>query len=329
VQAALDEMVALKLEPQKNAADKELFQHFRSTGYPTLLFLTPEGEELDRFDDFMPPDDFLATIDRIKKGDTFAARLARLDEDPGNFALLELVYEGLMVRYDFPQVFSRIAAFRAANPDLEPDPSTSLLQKTYMRQHSWLYRGAGSFYRNDWEGEIPEIREPLAAPSLMELLEENLPEMPRADQAERLRQARSDDAAMILEMTAGLDLPPDLLFANADFAFDNGLYELATSLYNEWFDTAEDPHPGDLNQAAWNLYLCRRDLVQAITIARAAYALDSGPSVADTLAQLLYVTGAAAAEAEGEEAEGYAEVVKRMEAGEDMVDRPQFDTYPD
>jgi thioredoxin-related protein len=73
VQAALDEMVALKLEPQKNAADKELFQHFRSTGYPTLLFLTPEGEELDRFDDFMPPDDFLATIDRIKKGDTFAA----------------------------------------------------------------------------------------------------------------------------------------------------------------------------------------------------------------------------------------------------------------
>jgi hypothetical protein len=79
--------------------------------------------------------------------------------------------------------------------------------------------------------------------------------------------------------------------------------------------------------------------VQAITIARAAYALDSGPSVADTLAQLLYVTGAvgeaieiehkAAAEAEGEEAEGYAAVVKRMKAGEDMVDRPRFDTYPE
>jgi hypothetical protein len=70
-----------------------------------------------------------------------------------------------------------------------------------------------------------------------------------------------------------------------------------------------------------------------------AYALDSGPSVADTLGQLLYVTGAvdeaveieqkAAAEADGEEAKGYAEVVKRMEAGEDMVDRPRFDTYPE
>ena len=327
-------MVALKLEPAKNVDDLELYRHFRARGFPTLLFLAPDGAELDRFDDFMPPDDFLATINRIKEGDTFATRLARLDEDAGNFALLELVYEGLMVREDFPQVFARIAAFRAANPDLEPDPSTGLLQKTYMRQHSWLYWGAGSSYRNNWEGEIPEIQEPLAAPSLMALLEENLPEMPKTEQAERIRQARSDDAAMILEMTAGLDLPPDLLFANAGFAFDNGLCDLAAGFYNEWFDAVEGPHPGNLNQAAWNLYLCRRDLEQAITIVRAAYALDSGPSVADTLAQLLYVTGSIDEAIEIEqkaaaEDEEYAEVVKRMKAGEDMIRRPPFDSYPE
>jgi hypothetical protein len=74
-------------------------------------------------------------------------------------------------------------------------------------------------------------------------------------------------------------------------------------------------------------------------MARAAYALDSGPSVADTLAQLLYVTGAAdeaieierraAAEAEGSRAKGYAEVVERMVAGLDLVDRPSFEEYPD
>ena len=106
-----------------------------------------------------------------------------------------------------------------------------------------------------------------------------------------------------------------------------------------WFDTVQDPHPGDLNQAAWNLFLSRRDLEQAITIARAAYALDSGPSVADTLAQLLYVVGEveaaieieqkAAAEAEGKEAEGYTAVVERMKAGEDMIDKPRFEAYPD
>jgi len=332
-------MVVLKLEPQKSAADKELFERFRSTGYPTLLFLPANGEELDRFGDFMPADEFLAAIDRIEAGDTFSARLARLDENPGSFELLELVYEGLMVREDFPEIFSRITAFQWANPDLDPDPSVPLLQDSLMHQHSWLYRGAGSFYRNDWEGEIPEIKEPLAAPSFMVLLEENLPEMPRADQTDRLRQARSDDAGMILEMMAGEDLPPDLLFSNAGFAFDNGHYELAVSLYNSWFDTVQDPHPGNLNQAAWNLFLSRRDLEQALAMARAAYALDSGPSVADTLAQLLYVVGEvdaaieiekkAAAEAEGTEAEGYAEVVERMKAGEDMVDRPRFDTYPE
>jgi hypothetical protein len=156
-------MVALKLEPQKKDADKELFERFRSTGYPTLLFLTPDGEELDRFGDFMSPDDFLAAIDRIKEGDTFFARLSRLDENPGSFELLELVHEGLMVREDFPGIFSRISAFQAANPDLEPDPSVLLLQSSLMYQHSWLYNGAGMFYRNDWEDEIPEIEEPLAA----------------------------------------------------------------------------------------------------------------------------------------------------------------------
>jgi hypothetical protein len=326
-------MVALKLEPQKNAAHRELFARFRSTSYPTLLFLTADGVELDRFDDFMPPDEFLATIDRIKKGDTFAARLARLDEDPGNFTLLELVHRGLMVRLDFPEVFSRVAAFQAANPDLDPDPSIPLLQETSMRQHSWLYGGAKVAYRNDWEAEAPEIREPLAAPALMALLHE-LPEMPKTEQAERLRQARSDDAATILEMMAGEEMPPDQLFSNAEFAFDNGHYDLAVDLYKKWFDTVQDPHPGNLNQAAWNLFLCRRELEHAITIARAAYALDSGPSVADTLAQLLYVTGSVdqAVELEQQAAaedEGYVEVVKRMQLGEDMVDRPQFDTYPD
>jgi tetratricopeptide (TPR) repeat protein len=116
--------------------------------------------------------------------------------------------------------------------------------------------------------------------------------MTRVEQATRLRQARFDDAGVILEMLADQDLPPARLFSNAGFAFDNGHYDSVVNLYKKWFETVEEPHPGNLNQAAWNLFLSRLDLEQAITIVRAAYALDSGPSVADTLAQLLYVTGA-------------------------------------
>jgi tetratricopeptide (TPR) repeat protein len=339
VQAALDALVALKLEPEKNAEDLELYEHYRSYGYPTILFATADGEELDRFGDFMPAKEFLATIDRIKAGDTFAARLARLDQDPGSFKLLEPVYDGLMVRGDFAGVFSRIDAFRVESPELHPDPSMPLLQRALMSQHGWLYRGAARLYRNDWEDEIPEIEEPRAGPSLMGLLEESFTEMPKTVQAERLRKACVDDAATILEMTADQDLPPDRLFANAEFAFENGLYDLAADLYTRWFEAVQDPHPGNLNQAAWNLFLSGRDIEQAIAIARAAYALDTGPSVADTLAQLLYVNGEvnkaieierrAAAEAERGDAEGYAAVVALMEAGEEMVDRPDFDTYPD
>jgi len=337
VQAALDAMVALKLEPEKNAEDMELFKRYRSAGYPTLLFATADGEELDRLGDFLSADEFLAVIERIKAGDTHAARLARLDQNPGSFELFEPVYEGLMVREDFSQIYSQVAAFQRANPDLDPDPSMPLLQKTYMRQHDWLYGGAARVFHNNWEG-IPEIEAPLAAPSLMALLEESPAEMPHADQAERLRNARADDAVMILGMMAGDELSSHLLFSNANFAFDNGRYDLAVDLYEKWFDKVESPHPGDVNLAAWNLFLCRRDLDQAIAMARFAYSLDNGPGVADTLAQLLYSTGEveqaieierkAAAEAGGGEAEGYAAVVARMEAGEDMVDQPDFETYP-
>ena len=260
MQAALDQMVALKLEPERNSDDLGLFRHYRCNGYPTLLFLNAEGAELDRFGDFMPPHELLSAIERIRKGDTFFARLARLDENPANFEVLQLVHDGLMVREDFPQIYARIAAFQAANPDLHPDPSVPLLQETLMYQHSWLYGGAGRFYRNNWEDEIPEIGEPLAAPSLMALLENSLPGMPKTEQAERLRQARFDDAGVILELRSAGDLTPDQLFSNADFAFDNGHYDLAASLYTAWFDAVEEPSPGDLNHAAWSLFLCRRDL---------------------------------------------------------------------
>lgn len=327
-------MVALRLEPEKNTAHQSLYERFHATGFPTLLFLTSDGEELDRFGDFMAPDAFLASIDRIKKGDTFFSRCARLDQTPGDFELLELVHEGLMVRMDFPEIFARISAFQAANPDLDPDPSVPLLQDSLMYQHSRLYRGAGYFYRNAWEEDFPDIEEPLAAPSLMTLLEEKLPEMPTTEQAERLRQARFDDAGEILAIMADHDLSPDLLFSNARFAFDNGHYGAAVDLYKKWFETVEEPHPGDLNLAAWNLFLCRRELEQAITIVRAAYALDSGPSVADTLAQLLYITGAVDAAIEIEEKaaaedEAYAEVVERMKAGKELIDKPDFESYPE
>jgi tetratricopeptide (TPR) repeat protein len=339
VQAALEAMVALKLEPEKNAKDMELFRRYRSAGYPTLLVATADVEELDRLGDFVPAGDFLAFVDRVKAGDTFTARLANLDQSPGSFELLKPVYEGLMVRENFPEVYSRISAFQTANPDVVPDPSVPLLQDALMYQHSWLYGGAARFYRNDWEDEIPEIEVPRAGPSLMGLLEASLTAMPKTMQAELLRKARADDARTILGMMVDHDMPPDRLFSNAEFAFDNGFYDLAADLYTRWFHTVQDPHPGNLNQAAWNLFLARRDVEQAIAIARAAYALDSGPGVADTLAQLLYVTGKvnqaieietdAAAEAEGTAAKEYAEVVARMKAGEEMIDRPRFDSYPD
>ena len=73
-------------------------------------------------------------------------------------------------------------------------------------------------------------------------------------------------------------------------------------------------------------------------MAHQAYRLDPSTDIADTLARLLYVTGdrPRAIELERFAAQGandvdeafFSEGLKRMEAGQDLGDRPAFDSYP-
>jgi hypothetical protein len=158
------------------------------------------------------------------------------------------------------------------------------------------------------------------------------------EQAAILRQARHDDAADLLEIP-DLEGGPATLLDVADFAFRNGHYDLAAELYVSWNRTSgKDGDPEVLNDVAWRLYLSGRELEAAIDIAQRSFTARPEPEVADTLARLLYVTGAveeavaleerAAREAEGSRSETYSRVAQRMEAGEPLDDEPNFESYP-
>lgn len=329
--------MAVKLAPSKDEKAEELRKEYGVPGYPTMILTDAEGNELDRLTGFFPPQDLLGEIQRIESGDTFAACLERLDADPGDAALLERAIDGLLARYDLQSAFQRLEAFSAVDQDIEDDPTARCLVDLMTIEHSSLYRKVGRQYQNDWQDPV-DVSQSRSTPALRELMGAGLSEMESEEQAESLREARQSDAVLILHILEP-DLAPDEAYDAAFFAYRNGHYDVAAELYRQWYQ-AEDPArtADQLNGAAWSLYLARVDLDFAMEMAREAYAEDSSPGIADTLAQLLYVSGAieeaieieslAAEAVEGKSAEIFAEIVETMKAGGEMTDKPEFETYP-
>jgi thiol:disulfide interchange protein len=63
VSARLAKMAATKVDAEKGDGP-ELARRFRVSGFPTVLFLAPDGTEISRIEGYVPATEFLAEIDR-------------------------------------------------------------------------------------------------------------------------------------------------------------------------------------------------------------------------------------------------------------------------
>jgi len=336
VRRELEQIVSLRRNAEKEGAG--LADSFEVDSYPTMVFLDPDGNEMDRILGYLPPDKFLSRIERIRTGDTFLACLRQLEKDPGDVEAIERSVGGLLERSDPEGAIRRIEAFHQATGGDELDLCRKLMFAARGELHARVYQRAAKLYRSGWDRSF-DVPDTAGTAHLHTLLSEGLTQLPDDDQAELLRQARHDDAADLLEI-------PDLeagsrhnLLEVADFAFRNGHYDFAADLYVRWYESeAENSQAEVLNDVAWRLYLSGREIERAIDIAQRSFAAESEPETADTLARLLYVTGAvaeavaleerAAREAEGSRSETYSWVAQRMEAGEPLEDEPTFESYP-
>jgi thioredoxin-related protein len=336
VKRELGRFVSLRRNAEKEGAG--LADRFEVDSYPTIVFLDPEGNEMDRILGYLPPDKFLSRVERIRAGDTFLACLRQLEEDPGDVGAIERSVGGLLERSDPEGAIRRIEEFHQATQGNELALCRKLMFTARGELHARVYQRAAKLYRTGWDRSF-DVPDTAGTSHLHALLAEGLTELRDNDQADLLRQARHDDAADLLEI-------PDLEAASsqnlldvADFAFRNGHYDLAADLYLRWSDSeAEDAQAEVLSDIAWRLYLSGRKLETAIDIAQRSYKAEPEPETADTLARLLYVTGAvaeavaleerAAREAEGSRSETYTWVAQRMDAGEPLDDQPTFESYP-
>ena len=103
-----------------NAESKQgntLFEHYQGTGYPLIIFIDSNNNELDRLYGYYPPDDFILKLENISKGintypdllgkyklgDTSAEtmfKLALKTTDRGNDSLATILYENVIIHKD-------------------------------------------------------------------------------------------------------------------------------------------------------------------------------------------------------------------------------------
>lgn len=336
VRSELARTVNLKLDAEGDGA--ELAARFGVDSYPTIVFLDFDGREVDRILGYLPPDSFLRRVQRVRSGDTFLACLRELDEDPGNVEVIERTVNGLLERSDPEGAISRIEAFHRATGGDRIDLCRPLMFAARSELHSRVYQRAGALYRRGWDLGF-EVPDTAGTGRLHALLENGLSERPADQQAELLRSSRYEDAGTLLEIPDVGATTPEGLLEIADFAYRNGHYEFAGSLYRKWFsERGEGAGIDTLNDAAWRLYQAGVELETASAMAHDAFARSADPEIVDTLARILYVTGrpeeaialetTAAERAEGSRRDTFYGIAEMMAAGEPLGDRPAFESYP-
>lgn len=335
VRKEMAQLIAIQLDGEKEG--KEAAQALEIELYPTVVFLDSSGEEVERTEGYLPPEKFLNEIRRVRKGDTLHACLEELAEDPANADAIRRVVEGLLERSDPEGAMAKIKNFHAQEGHDHP-VCRRLMFLAGRDLHYRSYLRAAKLYRGGWKTTI-EVPPMPGSKQLSELINDGLPGFESEVQASLMRKARFSDAGELLAMADLETAAGDDLYGAAVFAFRGGHYELAANLYRRWFADPEARQDADvLNRAAWQLYLAREDLETAIAMADTAYDLDPSADISDTLARLRYLSGdtqsaidlvlEAAGKSDGEQAEDYRRAAEMMKAGDDLGDRPAFETYP-
>lgn len=322
--------VPLKLNAGKDG--KEIAERYSLRGVPTMVFVDADGNEVDRLVGYLPPDEMVAQLKRIGSGDTFAACLKKLDSGPVSVELVRRVARGHLDRSDAGRAIELLTRDEAAQ---DPACRRLLFQARAGLHRSAYARAARALVLG--RGEPPEVEDQPGLRHLLALLGEPAGERTPEEWSGLLREARRADCSELLD-TVGQAQGSKVLLEVADVAMAGGLYDRAAGYLSAWWkEHGAGADAAELNQAAWNLYLMRRELPMALEMAERAHAADPDPSVADTLARLLYVNGQvdraveverdAAAASSGQQKTEFEEAVRAMRAGEELEDRPPFERF--
>lgn len=80
-------LTAVKMNADSSAV-KELIEHYKISGFPTILIVNADSTEIDRIIGYLPPESFVNEIQRIQRGEnTIADYIKKTTENPNDFNL--------------------------------------------------------------------------------------------------------------------------------------------------------------------------------------------------------------------------------------------------
>lgn len=120
VSDALGNAITVRIDGEKGEGP-ELVKRYHVVGYPTILFLAPDGQEIDRIFGFLEAEAFKATATDYRQGrQTIAALEKKLADNPRDHALRYEVVRRKVIRGELDD------ALALARPIFDDDPDNEL-----------------------------------------------------------------------------------------------------------------------------------------------------------------------------------------------------------
>lgn len=128
------EMVFVKVDADKDTLDT---RKYGISGYPTIVLMKPDGEEIDRIYGYLPLPDFINQINLYLEGkETLQDFLARLADNPNdlevNFTLAE--------KYEARSQYEKSASFYSKVLELDPQDEAGKSDQALMSLGFSYYR---------------------------------------------------------------------------------------------------------------------------------------------------------------------------------------------
>jgi thioredoxin-like negative regulator of GroEL len=145
VGAAARPYLALRIDAEKGEGPA-VYKRYHVTGYPTLLFLTPEGEEIDRVFGSVPPDELVRALDGFRAAKGTLADLSDALAAAGAKADVAMIYE---VGYRHALRGETPAAEKLLGrvEKMDPDNAAGWASKSLYALAAWLYNPSEDWAR--------------------------------------------------------------------------------------------------------------------------------------------------------------------------------------
>lgn len=121
-QAVIDEMsdsyVWLKLNAETDREGQQLQERFNITGYPGLILLDGDGQEMERISGFVPAEAFRQRVAAAAGGpDSFASLLRTASQEPDSIDVQYRLAEEYIERQDFSAAIERLRRVIELDPE--------------------------------------------------------------------------------------------------------------------------------------------------------------------------------------------------------------------